>query len=211
MVKNKIFSMRNYNYLIVICFLAFNLSCKKDSPPDDFIGTWQLISVNGEASEKSIPGAYKWFKSKTISSHDNIVTINTFSYSIHWISDDYWQILQDTIDTEIEYEFNVLMDIKDDKTLKINEVYTKLSDNSVYSGSINSYWLSTEGALESYLLKLSFMERDPGNFSSYIFFKSDLPVALDEYMKNDTCKISANIEYGKFGRGVFTYIFKKIN
>jgi len=202
--------MMNRNLSVIIFILAFCLSCKKDPPYSDFIGTWELVSANGKASTGGLPGSHSWYKSKTISTSDNIISINIYNYDLYLNIIDYtWE--GDSIRTSNDYEFTVKMEIYSNRMLQIKEVYTRLSDDSIFSGSIHSYWdTSSELLLYSYLIKFSFIEPDPIGFRSFIFYKIDSPVIMDEFNENGTIKITADVEHKPNGTGL-TYIFKKVN
>ncbi len=204
--------LMNNNLLIVIYILALCLACKKDSTTNDFIGTWELISMNGQFSESSSPGCYRWYNSKNISTNDNIISINTYGYNLKCNQpNNPWQ--GDTTETNSIYQFTVKMEIKSNNMLQINEIYRKLSNDSLYSGFINSYWLSNESTLDSYLIKLSFMEPDPAGFISLIFLKADLPVAMNEFKEKGTISISyekSELVKVSYRNVIYTYIFRKI-
>jgi hypothetical protein len=196
---------------IIIIILTILFGCKKEilSPSNDLIGTWQLIAVKGEGYDESIPGDYKWYISKNISSKDSIISISTFSYDLRLNPEYGWY--GDTIITENKYLFNVKMDINMDSTVYINEDYVKLTDDSRIIRTYNTYLELFEDTVGNNNIKFRLSNIDASGIYSIIFHRSIFTISMDKYKENGTLEISGGIVFSLHGNGEINYIFKKTN
>jgi len=147
-----------------------------------------LISVSGYYSNSTPSGRYYYKEENNISSKDSIITINRFKVARNPNT-----YVLDTTSSNENYTYQVFMKINSNMLIQIIEKTTKLSTSSIVTGTIYSYWSYSINTSNQciYNLNLSFLEPEPVNFKSLLFYQSDLAVSMSEFDSNKPLQLKA--------------------